>query len=67
MVSVACYGVRVSVMFHLIFVSFITVIGGSDVVSVACFGVRVSVMFHLMFVNYTFSSVWVAEWPPFGK
>ena len=36
-------------------------------VSVACFGVRVSVMFHLMFVHYTFSSVWVAEWPPFGK
>ena len=25
------------------------------------------VMFHLMFVHYTFSSVWVAEWPPFGK
>ena len=24
-------------------------------------------MFHLMFVYYTFSSVWVAEWPPFGK
>ena len=41
--------------------------GGSDVVSVACFGVRVSMMFHLMFVHYTFSSVWVAEWPPFGK
>ena len=39
----------------------------SDVVSVACFGVRVSVMFHLMLVHYTFSSVWVAEWPPFGK
>ena len=36
-------------------------------VSVACFVVRVSVMFHLMFVHYTFSSVWVAEWPPFGK
>ena len=36
-------------------------------VSVSCFGVRVSVMFHLMFVHYTFSSVWVAEWPPFGK
>ena len=36
-------------------------------VSVICFGVRVSVMFHLMFVHYTFSSVWVAEWPPFGK
>ena len=35
--------------------------------SVACFGVRVSVMFHLMFVHYTLSSVWVAEWPPFGK
>ena len=35
--------------------------------SVACFGVRVSLMFNLMFVNYTFSSVWVAEWPPFGK
>ena len=35
--------------------------------SVACFGVRVSVMFHLMFVQYNFSSVWVAEWPPFGK
>ena len=35
--------------------------------SVAYFGVRVSVMFHLMFVHYTFSSVLVAEWPPFGK
>ena len=31
------------------------------------FGVRFSVMFHFMFVHYTFSSVWVAEWPPFGK
>ena len=41
--------------------------GGSDVVSVRCFGVRVSVMFHFMFVHYTFSSVWFAEWPPFGK
>ena len=28
---------------------------------------RFSVMFHFMFVHYTFSSVWVAEWPPFGK
>ena len=34
-------------------------------VSVSCFGVRVSVMFHFMFVHYTFSSVWIAEWPPF--
>ena len=24
-------------------------------------------MFHFMFVHYTFSSVWVTEWPPFGK
>ena len=24
-------------------------------------------MFYLMFVHNTFSSVWVAEWPPFGK
>ena len=40
---------------------------GSDVVSVSCFGVRFSVLFHFMFVHYTFSSVWVAEWPPFGK
>ena len=38
-----------------------------NVVSVSCFGVRVSVMFHFVFVHYTFSSVWVAEWPPFGK
>ena len=37
------------------------------VVSVSCFGVRVSVMFHFMFVHYTFNSVWVDEWPPFGK
>ena len=36
-------------------------------VSISCFGVRVSMMFHFMFVHYTFSSVWVAEWPPFGK
>ena len=35
--------------------------------SVACSGVRGLVMFHLMFVHYTFSSVWVAEWLPFGK
>ena len=39
----------------------------SDVVSVSCFGVRVSVMFQFMFVHYTFSSVCVAEWPPFEK
>ena len=36
-------------------------------VSVSCFGVRVSVMFYFMFVHYTFSSVSVAEWPPFRK
>ena len=24
-------------------------------------------MFCLMFVHYTFSSVWVTEWPPFGN
>ena len=24
-------------------------------------------MFHFMFAHYTFSSVWNAEWPPFGK
>ena len=30
-------------------------------------GVRFSVMFHFTFVHYTFSSAWVAEWPPFGK
>ena len=24
-------------------------------------------MFHFMFVHYTFSSVWVAGWPPFGE
>ena len=24
-------------------------------------------MFPLMFVHNTFSSVWVAEWPPFGE
>ena len=34
---------------------------------VACFGVGVSVMFHLMFVHYTFSSVCVDGWPPFGR
>ena len=31
------------------------------------FGVRVSVTFHLMCVHIIFSSVSVAEWPPFGK
>ena len=36
-------------------------------VSVSCLVVRFSVMFHFMFVHYTFSSVWVAEWPPFGE
>ena len=52
MVSVSCFSVRVSVMFHFMFVHYTF---------------RVSVMFHFMFVHYTFSSVWVAEWPPFGK
>ena len=41
--------------------------GGFEVVSVSFFGVRVSVIFHFMFVHYPLSSVWVAEWPPFGK
>ena len=41
--------------------------GGSGVVSVSCFGVRVSVRLHFMFLHYIFSSVLVAEWPPFGK
>ena len=36
-------------------------------VSVSCFRVRVSVISHFMFVHYTFSSIWAAEWPPFGK
>ena len=35
-------------------------------VSFSSFGVRVSAMFHFIFVHYTLSSVWVAEWPPFG-
>ena len=35
--------------------------------SVASFGIRVSVMFCLMCVHIMFSSLWVAEWPPFGK
>ena len=35
--------------------------------SVTCFGVRVSVTFHLTCVHIIFSSVSVAEWPPFGK
>ena len=34
---------------------------------VSCFGFRVLMMFHFLFVHYTFSSVWVAKWPPFGK
>ena len=30
---------------------------------------KMSVMFHFtcMLAHYTFSSVWVAEWSPFGK
>ena len=31
------------------------------------FGVRVSVKFHLLYVHIIFNSVWVAEWPSFGK
>ena len=31
------------------------------------FGVRVSVTLHPMCVHIIFSSVWVAEWPSFGK
>ena len=46
---------------------YLPLIHQARVSSVSCFGVRFSVMFHFMFVHYTFSSVWVAEWPPFGK
>ena len=35
--------------------------------SVTCLGVRVSVTFHFTCVHIIFSSVLVAEWPPFGK
>ena len=35
--------------------------------SVAFFGVRVSLMFRLMCVHIIFSSIWGAEWPPFGE
>ena len=35
-------------------------------VSVSCFGVRVYLMFHFV-CSLNFCSVWVAEWPPFGK
>ena len=35
--------------------------------SFARFGIRVSVTFHLTWVHIIFSSVSVAEWPPFGK
>ena len=28
---------------------------------------NIFMMFHFMFVHYTFSSVWVTEWPPIGK
>ena len=31
------------------------------------FGVRLSVTFHFICVHIIFSSVSVAEWPPFGK
>ena len=31
------------------------------------FGVRVSVTFYPLFVHIISSSVWVAEWSPFGK
>ena len=31
------------------------------------FGFRVSVTFHLVCVHIIFNSVWVTEWPPFGK
>ena len=27
----------------------------------------VSVTFHLKYIHISFSSVWVAEWPPFAK
>ena len=35
--------------------------------SVACFGIRVSLTFHFMCVHIIFSSVSVAELPPFWE
>ena len=42
-------------------------VGKKGVNSVSCFGVGVSARFHFMFDYFIFSSVWVAEWPLFGK
>ena len=36
-------------------------------VSVDRFLCQSLVTVHLMYANITFSSVWVPEWPPFGK
>ena len=40
---------------------------GAPIFCVQLFGVRVSVTFHLTSVHIIFSSVSVAEWPPFGQ
>ena len=40
---------------------------GSSARTLASIPDRVSVTFHLAGVYIIFSSVWVAEWPPFGK
>ena len=55
--------VKVSPVIH-----YLLFLGGSFVVVLCClFYVRVFVTFHLMCVHIIFSSVSVAEWPPFGK
>ena len=48
-------------------VRFLDITDRSKAVVLSCFCVRVLVMFHFIFVHYTFSSVSVAKWPPFGK
>ena len=42
-------------------------ISNSPLFSEACFSFKVPVMFPLIFVHYTFSSVWVGEWPPLER
>ena len=44
--------------------SLLTILSGS---LLPVFFVLVSVTFHLMYVQIVISSIYVAEWPPFGK
>ena len=67
------YLIKTGFQFHQFYQLDASIVNLAESAAVCCgsllpvFGVIVSVTFHLTCVHIILSSVWVAEWQPFGK